>query len=98
MHWSSCSFSTTNDVSTLEPGQAKYGLLPNDDGGVVDDIIVYRYPAGQDGYMVCINAANIEKDVARWQELAAQRRDLDVAVTDLSPSLGMIAIQGTEGG
>jgi aminomethyltransferase len=87
-------FTTTNDVSTLKPGQAKYGLLPNDDGGVVDDIIVYRNPAGQDGYMVCINASNIEKDVARWQELATRRSDLDVTVTDLSPALGMIAIQG----
>jgi aminomethyltransferase len=87
-------YTTTNDVSSLEPGEAKYGLLPNDDGGVVDDIIVYRNPPGQDGYMVCINAANIEKDVARWQELAARRSDLNVSVTDLSPSLGMIAIQG----
>ena len=87
-------YTTTNDVSSLEPGQAKYGLLPNDDGGVVDDIIVYRNSPGQDGYMVCINAANIEKDVDWWQELAARRSDLDVTVTDLSPSLGMIAIQG----
>lgn len=87
-------YSTSNDVSTLEPGGAKYGLLPNDDGGVVDDIIVYRYPAGTDGYMVCINAANIDKDVARWQELVERRSDLDVTVTNLSPDLGMIAIQG----
>lgn len=87
-------YSTTNDVSTLEPGQAKYGLLPNDDGGVVDDIIVYRYPEGRDGYMVCINASNIDKDVARWQELQARRPDLNVTVTNVSPDLGMVAIQG----
>ncbi len=87
-------YSTSNDVSTVEPGKAKYGLLPNDDGGVVDDIIVYRYPEGRDGYMVCINAANIDKDVARWQELIARRSDLNVSLVDISPDLGMIAIQG----
>jgi len=87
-------FSTTNDVSTLEPGDAKYGLLPNETGGVVDDIIVYRNPAGHDGYMVCVNASNTDKDVAWWQELRARRADLDVTVRDVSPDLGMIAIQG----
>jgi aminomethyltransferase len=87
-------YSTTNDVSGLEPGQAKYGLLPNDAGGVVDDIIVYRNPEGVDGYMVCVNAANKDKDVARWNEVAARRDDLDVTIIDRSPELGMIAIQG----
>jgi aminomethyltransferase len=61
---------------------------------VVDDIIVYRYPEGRDGYMVCINAANIDKDVERWHELVARRSDLEVTVTNVSPYLGMIAIQG----
>lgn len=87
-------FSTTNDVSTLAPGEAKYGLLPNDDGGVVDDIIVYRYPEGEDGYMVCVNASNTDRDVAWWNTLRERRRDLDVTIEDVSPELGMIAIQG----
>ncbi len=87
-------YTTTNDVASLEPGEAKYGLLPNDAGGVVDDIIVYRAPAGNDGYMVCVNASNTDKDVAWWQELRGRRPDLDVAVRDVSPELGMIAIQG----
>jgi aminomethyltransferase len=87
-------FTTTNDVGALDPGEAKYGLLPNDNGGVVDDIIVYRYPEGQDGYMVCVNAANTGKDVAWWQELRNRRQDLDVNVRDVSPELSMIAIQG----
>lgn len=87
-------YTTTNDVGKLEPGEAKYGLLPNEQGGVVDDIIVYRHPPGQDGYMVCVNASNTEKDVAWWQELRDRRSDLDVAVRDISPKLGMIAIQG----
>ncbi len=87
-------FTTTNDVSTLAPGEAKYGLLPNETGGVVDDIIVYRMPEGQDGYMVCVNASNTDKDVAWWLELRARRSDLDLTLRDVSPELGMIAIQG----
>lgn len=87
-------YSTSNDVSELEPGRAKYGLLQNDNGGVVDDIIVYRHLEGEDGYMVCVNASNTDKDVARWLEVAERRPDLDVTITDRSPELGMIAIQG----
>jgi len=84
---------TTNDVSVLKPGDAQYSLLPNDQGGVIDDIIVYRLE-GDGNYFVVINAANREKDVA-W--LHAKRSDLaglDVTVDDVSDSLGMIAIQG----
>jgi len=87
-------YSTTNDVASLQAGEAKYGLLPNDSGGVVDDIIVYRNPAGEDGYLVVVNAANTDKDVAWWNELRARRSDLDVTITDVSADLGMIAIQG----
>ncbi|MEA2515620.1 MAG: aminomethyltransferase [Thermomicrobiales bacterium] len=84
---------TTNDVSTLEPGDAHYSLLPNEQGGVVDDIIIYRNPAG-DGYMVVVNASNRDKDVAWLQRHAAARNHLDVAVKDISDRTGMIAIQG----
>ncbi len=84
---------TTNDVSVLEPGNAQYSLLPNPQGGVVDDIIVYRLPDGP-GYFVVINAANHDKDVAWLLQQRAARGDLDVNVEDVSDSLGMIAIQG----
>ncbi len=87
-------YTTTNDISGLAPGDAKYGLLPNDNGGVVDDIIVYRSPEGEPGYMVVVNAANTDKDVAWWEELRQRRLDLDVNLDDISHKLGMIAIQG----
>jgi aminomethyltransferase len=87
-------YTTSNDISRLEPGQAIYGLLTNPDGGVVDDIITYRYPEGEPGYFVCINGANVEKDVTWWQEQVRNRPDLDVTVRNLSDELGMIAIQG----
>ena len=84
---------TTNDVSVLEPGHAQYSLLPNDWGGVIDDIIVYRLP-DQPGYFVVINAANRAKDVAWLQSQQAKQAELDVDVEDVSQSFGMLAIQG----
>jgi len=86
-------FVTTNDVSTLGPSQAHYSLLPNEQGGVVDDIIIYRKPNG-DGFMVCINASNRHKDVNWMHKWRAARSDLDVNVEDISDRTGMIAIQG----
>ncbi|MDF2759417.1 MAG: glycine cleavage system protein [Thermomicrobiales bacterium] len=84
---------TTNDVSALEPGGAQYSLLPNEQGGVIDDIIVYRLP-DEPGYLVVVNAANHAKDVAWMQTLRLTRPQLEVDVDDVSESLGMIAIQG----
>lgn len=87
-------WTTTNDVTTIDPGDAHYSLLPNEQGGVVDDIIIYRRPEASDGYMVVVNASNRERDVAWWQELRSRRPDLDVTVSDISLDTGMIAIQG----
>jgi aminomethyltransferase len=84
---------TTNDVSTLESGEAQYSLLPNEQGGVIDDIIVYRRPS-ENGYMVVFNAANHDKDVAWLKKQRANRGDLEVSVEDISDQTGMIAIQG----
>ena len=84
---------TSNDVSALGPGQAQYSLLPNERGGVVDDIIVYRRPTGDD-YMVVINAANHDKDVGWLRRQRATRPDLDVSIEDISDRTGMVAIQG----
>lgn len=87
-------YTTTNDLSTLAPGEAKYTLLPNENGGVIDDLIVYRNPEGEDGYLVVMNASNSERDVAWWEELRSRRNDLDVTLQDISAETGMIAIQG----
>ncbi len=87
-------YTTTNDIAKLQPGQANYGMLPNERGGVVDDIIVYRKPAGEEGFMVVINASNMERDVEWWNELRRRRSDFDVTVEHISDCLAMIAIQG----
>jgi aminomethyltransferase len=69
----------TNDLDRIGPGQAQYTLLPNERGGVVDDLIAYRR---EDGYLLVVNAANTERDAA---ELAAR---------DVSAEWAMLAIQG----
>lgn len=86
-------WATSNDLSKLEAGEAEYTLLLYPNGGVVDDVIVYRYPQDS-GYYVVINAANADKDVAWLNELRQQRPELDVTITNLSPQTGMLAIQG----
>ena len=84
---------TTNDASVLEPGGAQYSMLPNPNGGVIDDIFIYRNNEGP-GYFVCINASNHDKDVAWMLQQRAAHPELNVTVTDISGKTGMIAIQG----
>lgn len=79
---------TTNDVSILKPGQAQYSLLPNDQGGLVDDIIVYCLEEKTD-YMVCVNAANKDKDF-EWMKT----HNKGAQVTDESGLWSQIAVQG----
>ena len=88
-------WATSNDVSRLAPGDAQYALLTNPAGGVVDDIIIYRYPDDDlQRYMVVVNASNRTKDVDWLRGQRAERSDLRVAVNDISDRIGMIAIQG----
>ena len=78
---------TTNDVAALEVGQVQYSLLCDSEGGIVDDLTVYRL--GAEHFMVTVNASNIEKDwawvtthgaAARWRNISAET--------------GLIAVQG----
>ncbi len=79
---------TTNDVSKLKVGQAQYTLLPNENGGLVDDLIVYCVEPGED-YLLCVNASNKDKDFAHIQK---NNRGADI--TDESSYWGQIAVQG----
>ena len=53
---------TTNDVSKLFPGKVQYSCMPNGRGGIVDDILVYKFT--DEKYMLCVNAANTDKDLS----------------------------------
>ncbi len=81
---------TTNDVSQLEKGQAQYSLLPNDLGGLVDDIFIYCLEKNAD-YLVCVNASNTDKDFA-WMS----KNNKGAEITNESSSWGQIAIQGPD--
>jgi aminomethyltransferase len=79
---------TVNDVSKLAVGQAQYSAMCLESGGIVDDLLVYRYP---DHYMLVVNASNHDKDLA-WVQGAAG--ELDVEVVDRSDEIALLAVQG----
>lgn len=86
---------TTNDASRLNIGDAQYSCLPNHNGGIVDDLLVYRLPedkcaAGENAFMLVVNAANIEKD---WKWLN-QENNFEAQLTDISEKTGLLAVQG----
>jgi aminomethyltransferase len=72
----------TNDLDRIGPWEAQYTLLPNEDGGIVDDLIAYRMPKG---YLLVVNAANVAADMAQLPEM-----------TNVSDEWGMLAVQGPE--
>jgi len=78
----------SSDIAGLTVGQARYGLLTNERGTIVDDVIVYRISEGE--YMVVVNAANIAKDRAH----VLARLGEDVAFDDRSFGTALVAIQG----
>lgn len=79
---------TTNDVSRLAPGRAQYSVLCAENGGILDDILVYEL--GEDRYLVVVNASNTAKDLAWLQQHRAPGAELH----DLSEEMSLIAIQG----
>jgi aminomethyltransferase len=79
----------TNDVGRLYPGRVLYSPMCYPTGGVVDDLLVYL--RGPEDYFLCINAGNIDKDLAWIREQAA---GFNVEVTDRSPDYAQLAVQG----
>jgi aminomethyltransferase len=79
---------TSNDASKMVDGQAQYTCMPNETGGIVDDLIIYRKNAEE--FFVVVNASNIEKD---WNWIA-DRNDLGVVMNNLSDDYSLLAIQG----
>jgi aminomethyltransferase len=82
---------TSNDASKLMDGQAQYSCLPNESGGIVDDLLVYCLKAGE-AYMLVVNAANIEKD---WKWISALNTQ-GVGMEDISSKTALLAVQGPE--
>jgi aminomethyltransferase len=77
-----------NDAARIDVGQAQYSAMCLESGGVIDDLLIYRYP---DRYMLVVNAANVDKDRG-WIE--TQSRAFDVVVEDVSEDTALVALQG----
>lgn len=79
----------TNDIAGAPDGKIFYGMMLHPDGGTIDDLLVYK--RGENDFLLVINAANIDKDVA-WMKKCTEK--FNVKVDDLSDELGELAIQG----
>lgn len=81
---------TTNDASALFPGRVQYSAMCYEDGGIVDDLLVYMI--AENHYLLVVNASNKDKDLA-W---IVQNNTFDATVTDLSDQTCLLAVQGPE--
>ena len=82
---------TTNDVTKLVDGQAHYSTLTNENGGIVDDLLVYRFD--QDKLLLVVNAGTTEKD---WDWITSHKKDENVTLTNASADFCQLAIQGPD--
>lgn len=81
----------TNDVRGMEPGKILYGMMCYENGGVVDDLLVYKM--ADDRFFLVINAANIDKD---WAWIQLQAEGFNVTLDNQSDYYGQLAVQGPE--
>lgn len=79
---------TSNDVSALTPGKVQYSCLPNEQGGIVDDLLVYKID--EETYMAVVNASNIEKD---WNWIS-KHNTFGVEMKNISDQTSLLAVQG----
>ena len=80
---------TSNDASKLTIGKAQYSYLPNETGGIVDDLIVYRIKKEQ--YLLVVNASNVEKD---WNHISKYNTEFKADMRNISEKYSLLAIQG----
>lgn len=78
----------SNDISKIVDGQAQYNCMPNETGGIVDDLIVYKFEDGK--YLLVVNASNIDKD---W-EWISKENTMGAEMRNLSDDYSLLAIQG----
>ena len=86
---------TTNDVSKLEAGKAQYTCMPNGKGGIVDDLIIYKYSTTK--YLMVVNAGNIDKDWAWVNQIKDEQLkidDTDLRLENASDRYAQLAVQG----
>ncbi len=82
-------YMTSNDIEKLHPGKVQYSVFTNENGGIIDDLLVYQLD--EEKYMLVVNAANIEKDFRHLQKYAG---NFDVKLTNQSDQWAIMAVQG----
>ena len=80
---------SSNDATKLTTGRAQYSCMPNETGGIVDDLIIYRLKDEQ--YLLVVNAANIEKD---WAHISKYNEAIGAVMRNISEAYSLLAIQG----
>ncbi|KQC31620.1 glycine cleavage system aminomethyltransferase GcvT [Flagellimonas eckloniae] len=80
---------SSNDASKLVVGKAQYSCLPNETGGIVDDLIIYQIK--DETYLLVVNASNIEKD---WNHISKYNQTIGANMRNLSDNYSLLAIQG----
>ncbi|WP_086477287.1 glycine cleavage system aminomethyltransferase GcvT [Arenibacter amylolyticus] len=79
----------SNDASKLTVGKAQYSCLPNETGGIVDDLIIYKMK--EDQYLLVVNASNIDKD---WEHISKYNKEIGADMRNISAEYSLLAIQG----
>ncbi|AIZ42178.1 glycine cleavage system aminomethyltransferase GcvT [Cellulophaga baltica] len=80
---------SSNDASKLSIGKAQYSCMPNETGGIVDDLIIYQIKEEQ--YLLVVNASNIEKD---WNHISKYNTNISADMRNISEDYSLLAIQG----
>jgi aminomethyltransferase len=80
---------TSNDASKLAIGDAQYSCMPNETGGIIDDLICYKIK--EETYLLVVNASNIDKD---WNWIAKYNEEFNATMRNLSDAYSLLAIQG----
>ncbi|WP_431124324.1 glycine cleavage system aminomethyltransferase GcvT [Flagellimonas flava] len=80
---------SSNDATKLTVGKAQYSCMPNETGGVVDDLIIYRVK--EETYLLVVNASNIEKD---WNHISKYNESIGAGMKNISDDYSLLAIQG----
>lgn len=80
---------SSNDPTVLNPGQAQYSCMPNGQGGIVDDFLIYCF--NPEKYMLVVNASNIEKD---WNWIKSQNEFVGAEMENRSDEISLLAVQG----
>ncbi len=79
---------SSNDATALYDGRVQYSCMPNADGGIVDDLLVYRFSENE--YMLVVNASNIDKD---WDWISSHN-DMGAEMENISDNISLLAVQG----